>query len=54
MSRVTKSGGYVMITVVNPPESGNYARDLKGNLRYNVSLFADEYGKPVDMLVFRR
>lgn len=54
MARKTKKGGFVMITVVSPPETANCTKDLQGNLRYNVSLFADDDGKPVNMLVFRR
>ncbi|MFH1471612.1 MAG: class I SAM-dependent methyltransferase [Nanoarchaeota archaeon] len=54
MARVTRSGGYVMITVVNPPKESDCKKDKRGNLRYNVSLFNDSRGKPVFLELYRR
>ncbi len=50
MARVAKPGGYVLITVVNPPEIKNCSADERGNLRYDVALF----GKKSAMSLYRR
>ena len=54
MVRKTKKGGFVMVTVVNPPDEQNCIKDSKGNLRYKVSLFSDSHGNPANMMLFRR
>ncbi len=36
IARVTKRGGYVLLTEVNPPKAEDCTRDKRGNLRYKV------------------